>query len=73
MKENEYIADQNKQLPFKWIAIEVIKFNTFTLQSDLWSFGVTLWFVRKIISCQFVGKFSVLVSCHIRVCRMERQ
>jgi len=29
--------------PYKWLALEVFKSQQFTLQNDLWAFGVTMW------------------------------
>ena len=30
-------------LPFRWSAIEVLNMQKYSLQSDIWSFGVVLW------------------------------
>ena len=30
-------------LPFRWSAIEVLNIQKYSLQSDIWSFGVVLW------------------------------
>ena len=30
-------------LPFRWSAIEVLNMQNYSLQSDIWSFGVVLW------------------------------
>ena len=30
-------------LPFRWTAIEVLNMQNYSLQSDIWSFGIVLW------------------------------
>lgn len=39
---DEYKATGGK-MPFKWLALESLRFRIFTSKSDVWSFGVTVW------------------------------
>ncbi|KAB7498229.1 Insulin receptor [Armadillidium nasatum] len=42
--ENDYYRiRENKPVPIRWMPPEYFKYNKFTTQSDVWSYGVLLW------------------------------
>lgn len=42
-EDDAYIKTTKGRLPLKWMAIESIIDRQFTVPSDVWSYGVTLW------------------------------
>ncbi|XP_058867434.1 receptor tyrosine-protein kinase erbB-3 isoform X1 [Acipenser ruthenus] len=41
--DKKYVYNDVKQTPIKWMALESIHFRRYTHQSDVWSYGVTVW------------------------------
>ena len=40
----EYYRTEEKTLAIKWAAIESLQYGKFSTKSDVWSFGVCLWY-----------------------------
>ncbi|XP_063687022.1 tyrosine-protein kinase HCK-like isoform X2 [Bolinopsis microptera] len=43
LDEDSYTAREGTKFPIKWTAPEALNYNTFTMKSDVWSFGIVLW------------------------------
>ncbi|NXS32550.1 FRK kinase, partial [Pomatostomus ruficeps] len=41
--ERTYEARTERTLPVKWTALEAIRYNRFSIKSDVWSFGILLF------------------------------
>lgn len=42
-KDNNYVKTSNVPMPVKWMAVESLTEYVFSIQSDIWSFGIVLW------------------------------
>jgi len=51
----EYYKTQNKSIPIKWCPPEVIEYGKFSVQSDIWAFGVTMWEIFTYAKAPYYG------------------
>lgn len=41
--QDYYKGDENDAIPIRWMPLESIMYNKYTIESDIWAFGVCLW------------------------------
>ncbi|XP_022083827.1 fibroblast growth factor receptor-like isoform X2 [Acanthaster planci] len=46
--EDVYVQMSSKRVPLRWLAIESVRHNIYTTQSDVWSFGILLWEIATV-------------------------
>ncbi|CAH1783045.1 unnamed protein product [Owenia fusiformis] len=42
-EKGQFIGNESDPVPIRWMAPEAIIHNVFSIQSDIWSFGIALW------------------------------
>ena len=47
--ENIYEVKEESKLPVKWTAVEVFRFSEFSTKSDVWSYGIVLWYGDSVV------------------------
>ncbi|ESO98472.1 hypothetical protein LOTGIDRAFT_54120, partial [Lottia gigantea] len=52
---NMYRPTSSRKLPYKWMPLETIFDQIFTMKSDVWSFGIVLWEIVTLGGCPYPG------------------
>jgi serine/threonine protein kinase len=56
----DYYKSSDKEIPVKWSAPEVLQYGRFSFQSDVFSFGITLWEIFTFGMIPYPGWSSIL-------------
>ncbi|XP_077414599.1 tyrosine-protein kinase Lyn [Vanacampus margaritifer] len=71
ISDDEYTAKEGTKFPIKWTAPEAINYSSFTIKSDMWSFGVLLYELITLGKMPYPGMTKVeVMSCVQRGYRM---
>lgn len=66
IEDNEYSAREGAKFPIKWTAPEAINYGSFTIKSDMWSFGVLLYEILTYGRMPYPGMTKVEVMSSIQ-------
>ncbi|KAF3698932.1 Tyrosine-protein kinase Lyn [Channa argus] len=73
IEDDEYSAREGAKFPIKWTAPEAINYGSFTIKSDMWSFGVLLYEIITYGKIPYPGMSKVEVMSSVqRGYRMPR-
>ena len=60
-----YVKTSSGRLPIKWMAIESINDRVFTVQSDVWAFGVVVWEIATLgVLVMSNSRFSISMTMY---------
>ncbi|XP_029165113.1 proto-oncogene tyrosine-protein kinase ROS-like [Nylanderia fulva] len=64
-ERNSYYMEGGTPLPVRWMAPESLKYKKFTLQSDVWAFGVLMWEITSLGQLPYVAIHNSKIKEHV--------
>uniref|UniRef100_A0A8C2X617 Tyrosine-protein kinase n=1 Tax=Cyclopterus lumpus TaxID=8103 RepID=A0A8C2X617_CYCLU len=61
IEDDEYSAREGAKFPIKWTSPEAINYGSFTIKSDMWSFGVLLFEIITYGRAPYPGDYAALL------------
>ncbi|KAI4881025.1 hypothetical protein NFI96_021795 [Prochilodus magdalenae] len=66
IEDNEYSASEGAKFPIKWTAPEAINYGSFTIKSDMWSFGILLYEIITYGKIPYTGLSNAEVMARVQ-------
>ena len=78
MSQDIYVSDyfrlgDSEMLPIRWMPPEAIMYSTFSIESDVWSFGVVLWEIFSFGMQPYYGMGNEQVVQYVKECKVLKQ